>query len=138
MNETATETAIRDSESNRSATGNENTAEGAQAATTGDDAAGNVQVPEFQTLRPQSTTDASMPLNRFFDVPVTLSALLGSTRIPLRKIMELGEGSVLELNKSIDSQVDLVAQGVILARGEVVVVNDSFAIRIKEIVAAPK
>ena len=69
---------------------------------------------------------------------MTLSAELGRVAIPIGELLELGEGSVLKLGRSVSEPVDLVAQGVRLGRGEVVVVNDCFAIRIKEIESTRK
>ena len=67
------------------------------------------------------------------DVKVNVTAQLGAIEIELGELMKMTEGSVLELNREISEPVDLVAQGVRFARGEVVVIDDCFAIRIKEI-----
>jgi len=72
-------------------------------------------------------------LQRFHDVQVTVSAQLGSVSMPLGEVLQFAEGSVIELSRSVNEPVDLMAQGVRIARGEVVVVDDCFAIRIKEI-----
>ena len=53
--------------------------------------------------------------------------------MPIGELLQLGEGAVLKLNRAVSEPVDLIAQGVRVARGEVVVVDDCFAIRIKEI-----
>ena len=109
-----------------------------QAATESTDGGekGNVQVntPDFQPLQ-NSGGIAGKPkdLNRFQDIKVTVSADLGRASVPLQTLLDLGEGSVLELDREIGSPVDLVAQGVTLASGEVVVVNGKFAIRVTEV-----
>jgi flagellar motor switch protein FliN/FliY len=71
------------------------------------------------------------------DVNVTVAAELGRVTLTIGEVLRLGVGSVLELHRSINEPVDLMVQGVRLARGEVVVVDDRFAIRIREI-AEPK
>lgn len=101
----------------------------------GSDQGGSVEakVPQFSNLSDtaKSTTPASM--SRFLDVSVQVSAELGSIKMPIGDVLQLNEGSVIELNRSLSEPVDLVAQGVRIARGEVVVIDDCFAIRIREI-----
>lgn len=97
-----------------------------------------VSTPEFPDLKPTSVpVGPPGELNRLFDVQVTVAAELGRTSVPIQKLLGLTEGSVFELDRSISSPIELVAQGVPLGNGEVVVVDDSFAIRIKEIYANP-
>lgn len=93
----------------------------------------DVQVPEFSELREQAALSNGGGMNRFYDVNVTVWAELGRAAMPLGELVKLGEGTVLKLGRSVSEPVDLVAQGVRLARGEVVVVDDCFAVRIKEI-----
>jgi flagellar motor switch protein FliN/FliY len=95
------------------------------------------RVAEFaeQSVTPPSAAQA--PLDRLLDVTVTVTAELGRVTLPISAILNLNVNSVLELNRSVTEPVDLMVQGVLLARGEVVVVDDCFAIRIKE-VAEPK
>ena len=97
---------------------------------------------EIETRKPEyaPVTDTSEPNNdksiaRFLDVTVTISAELGRVTIPIGELMELNEGSVVELNRSVSSPIDLMAQGRRVATGEVVVVDDCFAVRIKSIEA---
>jgi flagellar motor switch protein FliN/FliY len=92
-----------------------------------------VQTPEFQEFSKTSTAGAQNEISRFHDICVTVSAELGRTRIPIQKLLSLGSGSVLELDRNINSPIELIAQGVPLASGEVVVVDDCFAIRITEV-----
>ncbi|QEG23390.1 FliM/FliN family flagellar motor switch protein [Mariniblastus fucicola] len=98
----------------------------------------DVRTPEFPDLK-QTPVVAGAPgeLNRLYDVQVTVAAELGRTSVPIQKLLGLTEGSVFELDRSISAPIELVAQGVPLGNGEVVVVDDSFAIRIKEIYANP-
>lgn len=69
-----------------------------------------------------------------FDVSVTLSAEFGKAVLPLGEVLKLGVGSVVHLDRLVSEPVELSVKGVLLARGEVVVVDDRFAVRIKEIV----
>ena len=92
--------------------------------------------PEFQEFSDdQDGPDEPTELSRFQNIKVAVSAELGRAEIPIQTLMNLGEGSVLELNRDIDSPVELIAQGVALACGEVVVVNGCFAIRVTKVYA---
>jgi len=88
---------------------------------------------EFPVMEAQRVPHPSGSLSRFFDVTVTVSVELGRVTLPIGELVKLGKGSVIELDRDIDQPVDLMAQGVRLARGEVIVVNDRYAIRIDEI-----
>jgi flagellar motor switch protein FliN/FliY len=98
----------------------------------------NVRTPEFPDLKATpNPAGAKGEINRLYDVEVTVAAELGRTSVPIQTLLGLSEGSVFELDRSISSPIELVAQGIPLGNGEVVVVDDSFAIRIKEIYANP-
>jgi flagellar motor switch protein FliN/FliY len=84
-------------------------------------------------MQQRSTAGAARPMSRFYDVKVTVTVELGRTSIPLSEMLKLGEGAVVELNRDVSEPVDLVADGVLLARGEIVVVNDCYGIRITEV-----
>ncbi len=90
-------------------------------------------VPQFTNLQDTSDPAHAPTMGRLYDVSVQVAAELGSVRLPIGDVLKLGEGSVLELNRSISEPIDLVAQGIRIAKGEVVVIDDCFAIRIKEI-----
>lgn len=87
--------------------------------------------PELSSVAPSQ--QANHELSRFSGVQVDVTAELGRTRLTIQEMLGLSEGAVLELNRAISAPVELVAQGVPLGNGEVVVVDDRFAIRIKEI-----
>src|SRR5262245_24743934 len=93
---------------------------------------------EFAELAPAAATGAKASLDNLLDVTVTVTAELGRTTTSIGQLLRLGVGSVIEFERAISEPVDLMAQGVRLARGEVVVVDDRFAIRIKEIVEPKK
>ena len=91
--------------------------------------------PEFQQLDASQTGEAAggFQIDRFGGVQVVLTAELGRVKVTLQELMDLSEGSVLDLKRAISAPVELVAQGVPLGNAEVVVVDDQFAVRIKEI-----
>lgn len=95
------------------------------------------RVADFAELTAPTASGTPAPLDRLLDVTVAVTAELGRIALPISAVLNLNVNSVLELNRSVADPVDLMVQGVLLARGEVVVVNDCFAIRIKEI-AEPK
>jgi len=73
-------------------------------------------------------------MNLIMDVPVQLSVELGRVKMPLREVMELREGSVIPLNKSAGEPVSLYVNEQLMARGEIVLVEDFLGIRITETV----
>jgi flagellar motor switch protein FliN len=73
-------------------------------------------------------------LDMVLDVPVSLSVELGCTQLPMKDVLELGEGSVITLDKEADAPVELFVNSRLIARGEVVVVEDRFGIKITEII----
>ena len=96
-------------------------------------AAHDVQNAEFENLVEENVKPVDASLRRFLDVQVTVTAELGRVDLPIGDLVKLGEGSVVELKQPINSPIELMAQGVRIATGEVVVVDECFGIRIKEI-----
>lgn len=88
---------------------------------------------EFPAAGERQASNGRLPLQRFYDVNVEVSVQLGRVTLPIGELLKLNEGGVLELERSLSEPVDIVAQGVRLARGEVVVVEDRYAVRITEI-----
>ncbi len=68
------------------------------------------------------------------DIPVQLTVELGRTRIPIKHILQLAQGSVVELDALAGEPMDVLVNGFLIAQGEVVVVNDKFGIRLTDIV----
>ena len=95
------------------------------------------KVANFAELTGTANGTAPASLNRLLEVSVTVTAELGRVTLSIGDVLKLGIGSVMQLDRPISEPVDLMVQGVRLARGEVVVVEDRFAVRIKEI-ADPK
>ena len=97
-----------------------------------------VSSPEFSAVSDAPTGVGQPTFERLYDVSVTVTAELGRITLPIGDLLELGEGSVVELNRPVSNPVDIMAQGVRLARGEVVVIDDCFAVKIKEIESPSK
>ena len=74
----------------------------------------------------------------FSNIPVEVSAELGRSNISLKEIYELSEGSIIELEKLVGEPLDLVVNGQIIAKGEVVAIDNNFGLRVKSVVAKPK
>jgi flagellar motor switch protein FliN len=91
------------------------------------------RVADFAELTASPGSPGAGSLDRLLDVTVTVTAELGRVTLSIGDVLKLGVGSVLELSRAVSEPVDLMVQGVRLGRGEVVVVDDRFAIRIKEI-----
>ena len=80
------------------------------------------------------TSGAGNDINMILDIPVQLSVELGRTRIPIKHILQLAQGSVVELEALAGEPMDVLVNGYLIAQGEVVVVNDKFGIRLTDIV----
>jgi len=90
------------------------------------------KAPSFAQLTP-SRSSSGKPLDNLYGVRLDAEAVLGRANLSVEDMLNLGIGSVVELNRLVSEPVDLIVQNVRVARGEVVVVNDQFAIRITEI-----
>jgi len=77
---------------------------------------------------------ADTSLDFLFDIPVQVTVRLGETRILIRDLLQLGQGSVVELDKLAGEPLEVVVNNKLLARGEVVVVNEKFGIRLTDVV----
>ncbi|MEY2894193.1 MAG: hypothetical protein RJA98_4101 [Pseudomonadota bacterium] len=73
-------------------------------------------------------------LNMILDIPVQLTVELGRTRIPIKNILQLAQGSIVELENLAGEPMDVLVNGYLIAQGEVVVVNEKFGIRLTDIV----
>jgi flagellar motor switch protein FliN/FliY len=86
---------------------------------------------------PEGETRGHAPwsnLHRMMDVPLSLTVELGSTELPLAEVLRLDSGSVVSLDRLPGEPIDLLINGQLFARGEVVVINDTFGYRITELV----
>ena len=80
------------------------------------------------------TPEIHEKLKRFLDLPLLVEVVVGSTTLTLGEILNLGPGSVVELNNMIDEPVDIKVNGKLVAKGEIVVVEDKFGVKITDIV----
>ncbi|MCL4130789.1 UNVERIFIED_CONTAM: hypothetical protein GTU68_010307 [Idotea baltica] len=69
------------------------------------------------------------------DVPVTLSVEIGRSKLPIKQLISLNQGSVVELERGVNEPLDLMVNGTLIARGEVVVVDGQFGLRLIDIVS---
>ncbi|MBW8828467.1 MAG: flagellar motor switch protein FliN [Burkholderiales bacterium] len=88
----------------------------------------------FTNFAPTSGSTAGNDINMILDIPVQLTVELGRTRIPIKHILQLAQGSVVELEAMAGEPMDVLVNGYLIAQGEVVVVNDKFGIRLTDIV----
>jgi flagellar motor switch protein FliN/FliY len=83
---------------------------------------------------PANTDDSQVNFGLLLDVPVSLTVELGSCKLPMREVLALANGSVVTLDKGAEEPVELLVNGKLLARGEVVVVDNKFGIKVTEII----
>ena len=81
-----------------------------------------------------TTGGAGNDINMILDIPVQLTVELGRTKIPIKHILQLAQGSVVELDGLAGEPMDVLVNGCLIAQGEVVVVNEKFGIRLTDIV----
>jgi len=82
-----------------------------------------------------SSNDSELNLDVILDVPVTISMEVGNTKISIRNLLQLNQGSVVELDRLAGEPMDVLVNGTLIARGEVVVVNDKFGLRLTDIIS---
>ncbi len=90
---------------------------------------------EFSQLAPSGEPGEVRKIDFLLDVPVTVTVELGRTAMVIRDALSLGSGSVVELNKLAGEPVDLLINNKLVARGEVVVVNENFGVKVIDIVS---
>jgi len=92
---------------------------------------------QFGDLKPSAAAGAGgeMNLNLILEVSVTLALEVGRARMSVRELLQLAPGAVVELDRRAGEPLDVLVNGVRVARGEVVVVNDKFGIRLTEVVS---
>jgi len=102
-------------------------ATGSGQATRADDAV-------FKPLADEARSGTPRELDMIMDIPVTLSVELGQTKLTIRQLLDLAQGSVVELDGLAGEPMSILVNGYLIAQGEVVVVDDKYGIRITEIV----
>lgn len=81
------------------------------------------------------TDDERRKLDTIMDIPVTISMEVGRTQISIRNLLQLNQGSVVELDRVAGESLDVMVNGTLIAHGEVVVVNDKFGIRLTDVIS---
>jgi flagellar motor switch protein FliN/FliY len=89
----------------------------------------------FQNLSADQVQPPAKNLDLILDIPVQLNVELGRTKIAIRNLLQLAQGSVVELDGLAGQPMDVLVNGCLIAQGEVVVVNDKFGIRLTDIIS---
>jgi flagellar motor switch protein FliN/FliY len=87
--------------------------------------------------QPGTPGTSAAPINdihRVLDIPVQLSVELGRKKVPIKHVLQLGQGSIVELDTLAGEPMDVLVNGYLVAQGEVVVVNNKFGIRLTDVV----
>jgi flagellar motor switch protein FliN/FliY len=93
---------------------------------------------EFDELKDTSgglNEDESRKLETILDIPVNISMEVGRSKISIRNLLQLNQGSVVELDRVAGEPLDVLVNGTLIAHGEVVVVNDKFGIRLTDVIS---
>jgi len=85
--------------------------------------------------KPRVANGDSPELDVILDIPVRISMEVGATQIPIRNLLQLNQGSVVELDRLAGEPLDVLVNGTLIAHGEVVMVNDKFGIRLTDVVS---
>lgn len=97
--------------------------------------ADEVQQHEFDTLQDEGNEQMKRDIDFLLDIPVEVSVQLGTTKMMIKEILQLGQGSVIELEKLAGEPMEILANNRTVARGEVVVVNEKFGVRLTDIIS---
>jgi flagellar motor switch protein FliN/FliY len=108
-----------------------------QADVDADDASTETQAAAFDDLEDTSGGPAANEANLdvILDIPVTISMEIGRTHISIRNLLQLNQGSVVELDRLAGEPMDVLVNGTLVAHGEVVVVNEKFGIRLTDVIS---
>ncbi len=90
---------------------------------------------EAESLISQPVSDGDVNLDVILDIPVTISMEIGRTKISIRNLLQLNQGSVIELDRLAGEPMDVLVNGTLVAHGEVVVVNEKFGIRLTDVIS---
>ena len=94
-----------------------------------------VQQPEFEDLQDETNEAVSRDIDFLLDIPVEITVQLGTARMLIKELLQLGQGSVIELDKLAGEPMEILANSRLIARGEVVVVNEKFGVRLTDIIS---
>ncbi len=88
-----------------------------------------------QELKEEKESEISDKFKRFLDIPLEVEVVVGTATLTLGELLHLGPGSVVELEQSVETPVDIKVNGKLVAKGEIVIVEDRFGVRIIDIIA---
>lgn len=88
-----------------------------------------------QELKEEKENEISDKFKRFLDIPLEVEVVVGTATLTLGELLHLGPGSVVELEQSVETPVDIKVNGKLVAKGEIVIVEDRFGVRIIDIIA---
>lgn len=110
-------------------------AEQAETETGGGSDASQVQMEQFQDGGQPDDDENPVNFDVIMDVPVTISMEIGRTSINIRNLLQLNQGSIVELDRLAGEPLDVLVNGTLIARGEVVVINEKFGIRLTDVIS---
>ena len=93
------------------------------------------QVEAKQLNESANTGDGDVKLDVILDIPVTIAMEIGRTQLSIRNLLQLNQGSVVELDRLAGEPMDVLVNGTLVAHGEVVVVNEKFGIRLTDVIS---
>ena len=94
-----------------------------------------VELEELEEDQSELSTEEKRKLDTILDIPVTISMEVGRSNISIRNLLQLNQGSVVELDRVAGEALDVLVNGTLIAHGEVVVVNDKFGIRLTDVIS---
>lgn len=106
-----------------------------EAGTPMEDASADAEKVELDHLENTGGKSDDVNLDVILDIPVTISMEIGSTKVNIRHLLQLNQGSVVELDRMAGEPLDVKVNGTLIAHGEVVVVNEKFGIRLTDIIS---
>jgi flagellar motor switch protein FliN/FliY len=95
----------------------------------------DVQQHEFKDLKEEKKESQVRDIEFLLDIPVEITVQLGKTKMLIKELLQLGQGSVVELEKLAGEPMEILANNKLIARGEVVVVNEKFGVRLTDIIS---
>ncbi|CAM3940700.1 MULTISPECIES: flagellar motor switch protein FliN [Pseudoalteromonas] len=93
------------------------------------------ELDELKDTTSNLSPDEKRKLDTILDIPVTISMEVGRSKINIRNLLQLNQGSVVELDRVAGEPLDVLVNGTLIAHGEVVVVNDKFGIRLTDVIS---
>ncbi|MBI2877663.1 MAG: flagellar motor switch protein FliN [Candidatus Tectomicrobia bacterium] len=94
-----------------------------------------IRAPSLESLQEERAVSEAINIDFILDIPLHLSVELGRTKILINDLLQLGKGSVIELNRVVGDPVEILINEKPIARGEVVVVNEKFGVRLTDIIS---